>query len=131
MPSFVARFRRLIAILTAGLLGSSACATRDSCITAHERFVNSPSGRRRLSIFSGPCPDAVPQVLVEFDRGTGGAGVFAVDDSAAAISGRWITEDTVQIFYPAGARVSKQLDVALYRRGRVFVRYATVSGIAR
>jgi len=120
-----------MAILVIGVFGTSSCATRDSCITAHERFVNSPSGRRRLSIFSGPCPDAAPQVLVEFDRGTGGAGVFAVDDSAAAISGRWIGEDTVQIFYPAGAHVSKRLDFAQYRRGTVFVRYATVSGIAR
>jgi hypothetical protein len=116
--------------LVIGILGLEGCATRDDCITAHERFVNSPSGRRRLNIFSGPCPDAVPQVLVEFDRGTGGAGVFAVDDSAAAISGRWITEDTVQIVYPAGVRVSKRLDVAQYRRGRVIVQYAT-AGVAR
>jgi len=118
-------------ILAIGIVGLAGCATRDDCITAHERFVNSPSGRRRLNIFSGPCPDAMPQVLVEFDRGTGGSGVFAVDDSVAAISGRWISEDTVQITYPPGAHVSKQLDVAQYRRGIVFVRYDTVSGIAR
>lgn len=69
----------------------------------------------------------MPQVLVEFDRGTGGTGVFAVDDSVAAISGRWITEDTVQITYPTGAHVSKRIDVAQYRRGLVFVRYDTDS----
>lgn len=114
-----------------GILSLAGCATRDDCITAHERFVNSPSGRRRLNIFSGPCPDAIPQVLVEFDRGTGGAGVFAVDDSVAVIDGRWISEDTVEITYPANAHVSKRVDVAQYRRGRVFVRYAAVGGLAR
>jgi hypothetical protein len=122
----IPRAIRLAAALA--MLGLVGCATRDDCITAHERFVNSPSGRRRLNIFSGPCPDAMPQVLVEFDRGTGGSGVFALDDSAAAISGRWISEDTVQIIYPAGAHVSKRLDFAQYRRGRVFVQYSAVRG---
>jgi hypothetical protein len=123
--------------MLAGILGiaalatGGACASPDPCTAAHQRIVASPSGTRRLSIFSGPCPNAAPQVLVEFEHGAGGTGVFAVAESTAEMSGRWITDDSVEIYYPANARVVKREAVAQHGADRVGISYATLSGVAR
>ena len=122
------RLRSLLSVL---VCAGSACTARDPCIAAHQRLIYSPSRTRRLNVFTGPCPHAAPQVLVEFDHGAGGSGVLAVADSSAAFSGRWISDDSAEIFYPLGARVVKQESVAQYGSARVFLRYSAVAGIAR
>jgi hypothetical protein len=103
---------------------ATACATRDPCLEAHRQVVVSPSGSRRVNISAGPCPGAAPQILIEFDRGAGGAGVFAVDDSVLAARARWISEDTVEITYPANARVVKRESRAQYGSAHVTILYA-------
>lgn len=64
-----------------------------------------------------------PQVLIMFDHGSGGGGVFAVDDSSVAVNGRWINEDTAEITYPASARVSKKLSRTQYGQQHVTILY--------
>ena len=122
---------RLCSAVILLVCAGSACATSDPCIAAHKRLVYSPSRTRRLNIFTGPCPNAAPQVLVEFDHGSGGSGVLAAADSTAAFSGRWISDDSVEVFYPLGTRLLKQETVAQYGSERVFIRYAAVTGMAR
>ncbi len=60
------------------LLTAFACETRDPCLDAHRELVPSPSGSRQVNISTGPCSGSAPQVLIEFDHGAGGTGVFAV-----------------------------------------------------
>ena len=113
------------------LLVASACETRDPCLDAHRELVPSPSGSRQVDIFSGPCSGSAPQIGIAFDHGAGGAGVFAVDDSVLAAHARWIGEDTVEITYPSGARVSKKESRAQYRAGHVTVLYSVRENSAK
>ena len=106
------------------LLAGSACETRDPCLDAHRDVVPSPSGSRQVNISSGPCPGAAPQILIEFDHGAGGTGVFAVNDSVLAARARWIGEDTVEISYPSRAHVVKKESRAQYGSGHVTVLYS-------
>ena len=124
---------RMIIRLLALLLGASlsACETRDSSLDAHRQLVTSPSGSRQVTISRGPCPGSAPQILIGFEHGAGGAGVFAVNDSVLSASARWIGEDTVEITYPAGARVAKQENRAQYGAEHVTVRYATQAAAAQ
>ena len=101
----------------------AACETRDPCLDAHRQLLASPSGARRINIFAGPCPNAAPQILIEFDHGAAGAGVFAVNDSVMDVGARWVGEDTVEISYPRQARVVKQESFAQNGSRRVIVRY--------
>ena len=95
----------------------------DPCLEAHTQRVVSPSGERYADLFSGPCPGAAPQILVAFERGNGGGGVFAVNDSATALSARWLSEDSLEVTYPVTASVAKKETVTQYRQGRVHVVY--------
>jgi hypothetical protein len=103
----------------------SACETRDPCLEAHRQLVTSPTGSRQVTISSGPCPGSAPQILIGFEHGAGGAGVFAVNDSVLTARARWIGEDTVEITYPADARVTKKENRAQYGAGHVTVLYVT------
>lgn len=103
--------------------GAIGCETRDPCLEAHRTFVSSASGAHRASVFTGPCPSAAPQILIEFQHGAGGAGVFAVSDSMLQMRARWISEDTLQIDYPSDAQVVKKELFAQYGSDRVAVLY--------
>jgi len=107
----------------AATMGLAACAADDPCLAAHRHVIQSPSGSRRIDIATGPCPGLAPQISIMFDHGSGGGGVFAVDDSSVVADGRWITEDTVEISYPASARVSKKLTRTQYGPQHVTIRY--------
>jgi len=106
------------------LLTTIACGETDRCIAAHWRVVDSPSGRRRATVFSGPCPGAAPQILLEFRRSGIGSGVFAVDDSVMQAQVRWAGEDTLEISYSTAARVSQQRTFIQGGNEHVVVRYA-------
>jgi hypothetical protein len=69
---------------------------------------------------------AAPQVLVEFQNGAGGAGVFAVSDSVVTLRARWISEDTLEISYPPDAHVIKKEVAAQHGSDRVTIRYNVV-----
>ena len=114
----------MIRIATALVITTVAgCATHDPCITSHQQHLPSPSGDRTITIFTGPCPGAAPQVSIEFARG--GGGVFAVDDSVVSLQARWVSEDTVEIAYPASARVSKRDSMVQQASERVAIVYVT------
>lgn len=105
----------------------AACETRDPCLDAHRQLLPSPSGTRQIDIFSGPCPNAAPQILIMFNHGAGGSGVFAVNDSAIVARARWIGEDTVEITYPRQARVLQQRSFAQNGSQRVTVTYVVLT----
>lgn len=101
----------------------AGCVDENPCLDAHRKVIPSPSDARAIYISTGPCPNSAPQALISFDHGSGGAGVFAVDDSMVAVDGRWIGEDTVEISYPASAHVSKKQSRTQYGREHVTVVY--------
>jgi len=111
-----------LAILTVATL-LVGCVAEDPCLAAHRKVIRSPSGARRIEIATGPCPGSAPQAFIMFDHGGGGGGVFAVDDSSVAADGRWISEDTAEITYPASARVSKKLPRTQYGQQHVTILY--------
>ena len=94
-----------------------------SCVALHTERVHSPSGNRYADLFTGPCPGAAPQVLIAFERGGGGAGVFAVDDTVSAFRAQWLSDDSLELTIPVGARVTKKESVARYKQGRVYISY--------
>lgn len=118
----------MILAVAAALAG---CDADDPCLAAHRRVIRSPSGSRRLDISAGPCPGSMPQILVMFDHGSGGGGVFAVDDSSLAARGRWIGEDTAEITYSASAHVSKRLTYTQYGPQHVTLLYVVRSDSGR
>jgi len=99
------------------------CVDDDPCLSAHRKVIRSPSGSRRIDISTGPCPGSAPQALIMFDHGSGGGGVFAVDDSSVVADGRWIGEDTVVISYPPSAHVSKREPRVQYGQQHVTILY--------
>lgn len=109
----------------------AGCVADDPCLAAHRRAIPSPSGARRLDISTGPCPGSAPQALISFNHGSGGGGVFAVDDSMVAAEGRWISEDTAEISYPAAARVSKRESTIQYGKEHVTILYVIRPDSAR
>src|SRR5262245_28486692 len=113
---------RTTARLLVATFALAGCASPDPCIAAHRQRTSSPSGSRRVIVFTGPCPGEAPQVLVEFRRSGGGGGVFAADDSVVNLRARWVGEDTVEISYPASARVSKKDSVVQHATERVVLR---------
>jgi hypothetical protein len=108
------------------LLGATiGCHRTDPCLAAAELHRLSPSGDREATVYPGGCPDVflTPQVLVEFRRAGGGGGVFALGDSAGAIDARWVSEDTLEVSYPAGARVLQRDSLVRVYEERVYVIY--------
>jgi hypothetical protein len=104
------------------------CPPADDCLQRAQVRVRSPGGTREATIYPGGCAEVVlaPQVTVDFrhpggDRG--GGGVFAVRDSAAAITARWLTEDTLEVSYPAGITVAKRETALRNRDARIAVVY--------
>ena len=71
-----------------------------------------------------------PQVTVEFHtkHGRGGGGVFAVRDSAAQVNVRWISEDTLEVSYPATATVDKRESLLRFWDARLHVVYRALPG---
>ena len=109
----------------------SGCVDENPCLAAHRKVIRSPSGARQIDISTGPCSGSAPQVLIGFDHGGGGGGVFAVDDSMVAIDGRWIGEDTAEISYPASAHVSEKRSRTQYGEQHVTIVYVVRPHSAR
>jgi hypothetical protein len=116
---------RLIALVA--IIGLGACGRSDSCLAAAQVRTSSSSGRRVATVYPGGCPNVSlsPQVTIEFRslQGSGGAGVFAVRDSAADIRARWVGDDTLEVAYPVEATVEKRETVVRFQRERVHVVY--------
>jgi len=112
--------KSILTFIAAAIRG---CVASDPCLEAHRKVIRSPSGSRQIDIMTGPCPGAAPEVLIMFDHGSGGGGVFAVDDSVVAADGRWISEDTAEISYPVAARVSKKVSRQQHGQEHVTILY--------
>jgi hypothetical protein len=118
-----------VALLAAGV----GCYRADPCLADAQLHRRSPSGDREVTVYPGGCPGVflAPQVTVGFRRAGSGGGVFALGDSAGPIDARWVSEDTLEVSYPAGARVVKRDSVARFREERVYVVYRTQGARSR
>lgn len=105
------------------LVTVAGCESRDMCVDAHRLVIDSPRGGRQLAIDAAQCDGAAPQVSVVFPQERLTRGVFAASDTALRLEGRWISEDTAEITYPARAHVVRRETHARLRNEQVVVRY--------
>jgi hypothetical protein len=68
------------------------------------------------------------QALVEFEMpdGGGGGGVFVADCEWHQVKLSWVSADTLEIAYPASARVDDRKEQAFFRGRVVTVTYRSV-----
>ena len=113
--------------LTVAMVASAVtCDQPVPCVEAAIHHVRAPGGTRDASIYEGGCgPHLAPQVVIEFEtpRGKGGSGVFAVRDRTTRLGVRWLDDATLEIEYPADARIEKRDTLARFYDERVRIVY--------